>query len=238
VQYTFPAVFLAVAVSAANAFAQQETPPPRPETPYLYDCTKLPYASAGCQSYNEMLAKGDKDLFGLINGSHVFGCFRPEEDVFFIVSLVEPYPSEYTARSTVTPNNLQSTGIFSYARFKNGVQEDANTLTGLWKKLKLMNVATFSAKDEQNTTHAAASDSEISYDNSVRSPNNTRTVYALQIRRSTLRFSETYTTPDVSPDSKPSKTPTRPQTNVQVQTQTQVQTPIGSSGYCAEFNGH
>jgi hypothetical protein len=228
VKSTFPVILIAVVVSAASAFAQQETT--QPSTTYVYDCTKLPYVSVGCQSYNEMVAKGDKDLFGLINGSHVFGCFRPDEDVFFIVSLIEPYPSEYTARSAASPNNLQSTGTFSYARFKNGVQEDANTLTGLWRKVKLMNVATFSAKDDQNTTHAAANDSEISYDNSLRNLNNTRTLYALQIRRSTLRFSETYTTSDVPPDSKPSKQPIHPSPKAPAQ--------IASSGYCAEFNGH
>jgi hypothetical protein len=226
-KYTSPVVFLVVVVSAvASALPPQEAEPPRPEA--AYDCTKLPYASAGCQSYNEMLAKGDKDLLGLINGSHAFACFKPDEDVFFVVSLIEPYPSEYTARSGASPNNLQSTGSFSYARFKNGVQDGANTLTGLWRKFKLTNVTTFSAKDEQSTTHAAANDTEISFDSSLRGPSNTRTTYALKIRRSTLRFSETYTASDVSPGSKPSKTPTQPPTKTQV----------GSGGYCAEFNRH
>jgi len=227
VKYTLPVLFLVVAFSA-SALPPQEAAPPRPEA--AYDCTKLPYASAGCQSYNEMLAKGDKDLLGLINGSHVFACFKPDEDVFFVVSLIEPYPSEYTARSGASPNNLQSTGSFSYARFKNGVQDDVNTLSGLWRKFKLTNVTTFSAKDEQNTAHAAANDTEISFDNSLRGSNNTRTVYALQIRRSTLRFSETYTASDVSPDNKPSKTLAQPPTKTQTQ--------VGSGGYCAEFNGH
>jgi hypothetical protein len=177
-----------------------------------------------------MVAKGDKDLLGLINGSHVFACFKPDEDVFFIVSLVEPYPSEYTARSRASANELQSTGIFSYARFKNGVQDDANTLTGLWKEVKLTRVATFSAKDEQSATHAAANDTEISYANSVRSPDNTYTVYALQIRRSTLRFSETYTASEAPPEGKPNKPPTHPQPKPQTRT--------GSNGYCAEFNAH
>ena len=214
----------------ASAFPQQESQAPRPETAYVYDCTKLPYVSAGCPSYNEMIAKGDKDLLELINGSHVFACFRPAEDVFFIVSLIEPYPGEYTARSATSPNNLQSTGIFSYARFKDGFQQEAATLTGLWRKTKLINVATFSAKDDQNATHAAASDTEISYDNSFRSLNYARMVYALHIRRSTLRFSETYTAAEVTPDSKAAKVPTPPPTNAQA--------PPGSSGYCAEFNAH
>jgi hypothetical protein len=229
VKYTFPVVFLVVAASsAASAFPQQEAQPRRPEA--AYDCTKLPYASAGCQSYDEMLAKEDKDILGLVNGSHVFACFKPDEDVFFVVSLIEPYPSEYTARSGTSPNNLQSTGIFSYARFKNGMQEDANTLTGLWRKFKPTNATTFSAKDDQNTTHAAANDTEISFDHSFRSLNKTRTVYALQIRRSTLRFSETYTASEVPPNSKQSTKPTEPKTKAQAQT--------GSAGYCAEFNGH
>ena len=227
-KYSFPVVLLVVAVSMAKAFPQQETQPTRPEA--AFDCTKLPYASAGCQSYNEMLTKGDKDLFGLVNGSHVFACFKPDEDVFFVVSLIEPYASEYTAPSRTAADNLQSTGIVSYARFKNGVQEDANTLTGLWRKFKVTNVTTFSAKDDQNTTRAAANDTEISFDHSFRSSNNTRTVYALQIRRSTLRFSETYTASEIPPASKPGKTPTQPQTKAPNQ--------IASGGYCAEFNGH
>jgi len=223
-------LLLAAGFAPARAFPQQESQAPKPETAYVYDCAKLPYVSAGCPSYNEMIAKGDKDLFGLIDGSHVFACFRPNEDVFFIASLIEPYAGEYTARSATSPNNLQSTGIFSYARFRNGFQEDAATLTGLWRKTKLINVATFSAKDDKNTTHAAASDTEISYDNSLRGLNNTRTVYALHIRRSTLRFSETYTAAEVAPDSKGSKAPTQPPTNAQAQ--------LGSSGYYAEFNAH
>jgi len=226
--FFFVVLVLAAGFVPARACAQQEPQPPRPETAYVYDCTKLPYVSAGCPSYNEMIAKGDKDLLGLINGSHVFACFRPNEDVFFVASLIEPYPGEYTARSATAPNSLQSTGIFSYARFKDGFQEDATTLTGLWRKTALINVATFSAKDDQNTAHAAASDTEVSYDNSSRSSNNARAVYALHIRRSTLRFSETYATAEVATGSKAGKLPTQPPTNAQA--------PPGSSGYCAEFN--
>ena len=228
--FFFVGLFVTAGFAPTRAFSQQEPPPSRAETSYVYDCTKLPYVSAGCPSYNEMIAKGDKDLFGLINGSHVFTCFRPNEDVFFVASLIEPYPGEYTARSATSPNNLQSTGIFSYARFKDGFQEEFTTLTGLWRKTKLINVATFSAKDDQNGTHAAASDTEISYDNSFRGSNDARTVYALHIRRSTLRFSETYTTAAVAPAHKAGKVPTQPPTNAPAQ--------LGSSGYCAEFNAH
>jgi hypothetical protein len=228
--FFFVALLLAAGSAPGRAFAEQEPQASRSETTYVYDCTKLPYVSAGCPSYNEMIAKGDKDLFSLIDGSHVFACFRPNEDVFFIASLIEPYPGEYTARSATSPNNLQSTGIFSYARFKNGFQEDATALTGLWRKTKLINIATFSAKNDQNTTHATASDTEISYDSSFRSSNNARTVYSLHIRRSTLRFSETYTSGEVAPDGKASKASTQPPTNAPAQ--------LGSSGYCAEFNAH
>jgi len=194
---------------------------------YQYDCTKLAYASAGCDSYNQMIKSNDSDVISSLKTStDAYVCFVEDEDEFFIVSFTEPEDSEYSSSPT-TRSLLQSSGAFSYSKYKDGVQNDLGFLFGKWSKVKgLSTSATYLAKDSAGQSHAAVTENEVSYDNTFKNLNDTTTTFALQIRRSTLRFNETYTFPQPA-------TPSRKTGTTAPHSQSQDQ--ITQNGRCVEF---
>ncbi len=195
--------------------------PQEAQIAYKYDCTQLSYAAPGCKSYNELIASNDSDIISSLKVSgDAFVCFIPDDDEFFVATFTQPAETDYVP-TTARPSRLEAPGFFSYSKFKNGVQDSDNTLFGNWVKFKNLAVPqTFSAKDEADQTHANISDSEVAYDASFQNLNNTKTTYALQIRRSTLRFNETYTFPQVA-------TPTK--------TAVKSSDRIEANGHCVEF---
>jgi hypothetical protein len=186
--------------------------------PYKFDCSTLSYVSAGCASFNEMVAKMDKDILSTLNGNEAFVCFRPDEDVFFVISFQVPDDSEY---SPITLGSREAAGVIGYDRFKDGVSEDTDIVFGKWKKLRSTAATPYFASDPKSQSYAAINDTEVSYHASFQNLQNTKTAYDFQIRRSTLRFSETYTFPAERDPKKPASAPTSDRAEY--------------TGYCTEF---
>jgi len=220
--------FALIALIAASAFLQQSHAQESTRS-HNFDCTTLPPGSKsqGCQSYNEMVTKGDKDLVNLFNAStpnDVVVCFRPDEDLFFIISYNVPSDTEY--RPNAAKNELQVFSFLSYSRYKDGVLDTAGYSFGKWSKIPNFNIpATFAGQGKDNA--ASISDSEASYSSTFQNLSNTKTNYSVQVRLSTLRFSESYTFQETLPPTKPGKAPAPapPPTSNR----------IGYSGYCAHF---
>lgn len=207
----------------------KNVPLPSSTPSYAYDCSKLPYDSPGCKSYNEMIAKKDKDVLGALSGSGagtVYVCFRRDSfdenhDVFFIASASAPdnlVPTAPKSSFSSTP------GYFSYQRFKDGEEDDQEFLLGKWTKFGTMD-PTFIAQNNPPDTSATADEGQIAYTNSFKNLAGTTTAYNMQIRRSTLRFSESYTFPQMAAQNrKTAATAASPQMRSDI------------TGYCADFN--
>jgi hypothetical protein len=170
-----------------------------------------------------MISSNDTDVIGsLKSSSDAYVCFIPDEDTFFIVSFKEPGETEYVPTST--KGLVEAPQFFSLSKFKDGVEDSSMFLFGKWTKFKALSFdPTFAAKDDKDQTHAGISDTEVDYDHTYQNLSGTQTTYALQIRRSTLRFSGTYTFPESPDDSKGSKPPTKSQDRVT------------ENGHCIEF---
>jgi hypothetical protein len=109
----------AVALILATVFCCHAAAQDLPLMNYTCDCKKLAPAnqSQGCDSYNEMVIKADKDITGLFQftaTTDVLVCFRPAEDVFFIISYRAPRDTEY--HPSKTPSILEAPSFLSYNR--------------------------------------------------------------------------------------------------------------------------
>jgi hypothetical protein len=194
---------------------QQESTPS-----YRYDCAKLAYVSLGCTSFKEMVEKNDFDiLLALKNSTNTYVCFIPNEDEFLVAAFGLPADSDFNP-GTVR-GMLVAPDIFSYYRFKNGVEDSSDTVFGNWTKVKGFKPSFRSDKDIK-TSHASVDDSEVVYDRTYANLNGTETTYTVRIRRSTLRFNESYDAPETPVPTKgaPNTKPVRR---------------YSDNGYCAEF---
>jgi hypothetical protein len=189
---------------------------------HTFDCSKLTLSSTGCLSYNEMVRSYDKDLFDAFkNSNETFVCFRSGEDVFMMISYSIPDEIANSPRL-----NSESKGSVIYRRFKDGTFDELKMAFGTWLKNPAQNLLSFVSPDNVKN-HAAVDDGEVAFDYSFTNRESTTTIYNLQIRRSTLRFKESYTWDDPPASQKNSKAP------VTLPKHTESGTEI--TGHCAEF---
>ena len=175
------------------------------------------------RSFNEMVIKGDKDILSYLDtNNYVYTCFRPAEDVFIILSYHEPFDFQYKKDA----EGLSASGFIKYVRFSEGLVEDFRVSRGTWFKIAADDTdIAFSAKDATGKTNVVFIDqSQISFDYTYTNTQRNKVMYSYQIRRSTLRFLESFTWEEPAIP-KTAKTPAQPAS----------QGTSSNSGYCAEF---
>jgi len=143
--------------------------------------------SAGCASYNEMIQKKDKGLLSAVS-NHAFVCFRKGEDAFVTVSYHDPLPAFFS--KDAEKGILKQIGTIRYATYKNGVQEIELPISGFWTKAFPEDAPVFTPRESE--IQATVNDGEVSYSYPYPNLGGTTTHYMIRIRRSTLRFVETY----------------------------------------------
>lgn|GEM_PF-3055732 len=218
-------ILFLVVIPSTRAQVIKDVPPPPANAGYSYDCSKLAYVSLGCTSFKEMVDKNDPDIVSALKYStNTYICFIPNEDEFVVAAFGVPADSDFspgTGRSL-----LIAPDIFSFYRFKNGIEDSSDIVTGKWTKFKGLTMnPSFTSEQEIKVSHASVTESEVTYDHTYTNLNGTQTTYTLQIRRSTLRFNESYDAPDKPPA--PAKGASTPNTK-----------PIhrfSDNGYCAKF---
>lgn len=186
--------FAIILAFAAMTLAQDT--PALSANPLQVDCTKVESLSA-CASFNEMVYAKDKDLLSSIQGGdHTFVCFRTSEDVFIVISLSSPYDRGF-AKPAPGKTASSQFGRVRYKRYKDGISEYIRFAPGTWTRETGM-PDTFETKPKAPVS-AYMNDDELgvgfSYPNAVK----TITDYSLTLRRSTLRFVETYEAKDAKP---------------------------------------
>jgi hypothetical protein len=197
--------------------------PQQGQTAYSFDCAKLSYPSEGCKSYNEMVAKNDSDVMSSIKSASIaYVCFVPDDDEFLITTFGRPEEASYTPK-TMNLNILEASDLFSYSDFKNGVIERADATFGKWTKIKNFSMNPSFEGKSGSETNVSISDAEVYYETRFQNLNGTTTTYTLQIRRSTLRFSESFKWPQLAEDRKGTKAPTKAADQFTI------------NGYCTEF---
>lgn len=193
-------ILIIVLMAAASAIAQDVPPQLPAQKSFKTDCSKVAMATS-CKSYNEMVDAKDKDLMGYLSTENAFVCFRETEDVFSLISFVEPAQSFYK-KDKKYPFLLTASGLLFYSRYAKGQNDDFRMFPGTWSgmartetSMELADRPTFSTNDAVKPNQASVDQSEVGIIYTYQNLSRTTTTYSIQIRRSTLRFNETWTFP-------------------------------------------
>lgn len=167
------------------------------------DCPD-PDARVACRSFQELLAAKDEDLMYNLKPAmgQVFICFRPKEDVFFLLRGSDPDDErwEKKERSAIF---TQSSAV-ELSRFKNGVFDhggESAFARGEWSSTdKGRTNATFANEDFASE---GGSKGEIEIDggtvtvsHSLEKMGGNGAQYSFKLQKSTGRFTETFTAPN------------------------------------------
>ena len=194
---------LVLALLAFTAFSQESTQIDCSEFPTARGCASFnkatridcsQFSSPACPSFKEMVSKLDAEITDVIGGKTAetaFVCFRELEDVFLLISYTRPIDRLFSVSSE--PTSSTQFGFFNYRRVKNGVSEDRQSLSGRWRRTRFGSMSDVVFEGNKHTSLSAfITDTEVMFSYSFKNLNSTTTQYGLTVRRSTLRFSETY----------------------------------------------
>ena len=171
-------------------FAQTASRPAA--TDNTLDCTTVD-SSPGCNSFNEMVLKKDKELLDALNGVDItYACFEKSRDSFVMIA-VQP-AEEYRYQKTRAPSLVTQSGWMFFQRYNDGVSEGLRLIVGAWTKGPAV-PEYFSADSSNKEATASFTEDEVTVGFSYENLGKTKTDYTMSIRRSTLRFLETYRFP-------------------------------------------
>ena len=184
------------------AFAQDQTPALPPKD-FTVQCSTFPTSLQACRSYNEMVTAKDADILGTMSHASSYVCFRSNEDVFLIFSIADPYTLKFKKQ----PNGfLQASGWIVFKSYKGGQIDELQIGTGTWETPAEQSSPFFNTvpKDDPNVY---INDSQISLNHEFKNLGGGTTNYSLQIRRSTLRATESmqWEIPPKDPKSPPNR---------------------------------
>src|SRR5579883_1398679 len=170
------------------------------------DCGKL--NSPGCKSFNDMAATNNPDLEDILEAaSHSLVCFRPGEDVFFVLAYDQPKAAAFTGQQP----GYRIPAVLNFERFKSDAGDVFQSFTGSWRKEgESIEFSTEARYNEPNTT-AEIRPGKVrfiyQYPEMSRSDGSgpvsaaAKTTYALIIHLPVLRFEEDFTSVGSAPKS-------------------------------------
>ncbi|HTA22397.1 MAG TPA: hypothetical protein VK763_02605 [Terriglobales bacterium] len=205
-------------VFASFTFAQEATLPslPReqPKTQFKVDCLGVE-ATTSCHSYNELVESNDKDVIGSLGGLYdTYVCFSTDDDTFSMVS-VSPYWEPAYHKAIKSPRILEQDGQVTFSGYKNGQTDEFKVAEGKWRRAATLQNDIFRTDDGAEPA-AFVDDYTVSFQYSYQNTQGRKLTYAISIRRSTKRFTETWDAPAI---------PEKKQESIR----------IVSTGHCAEF---
>jgi hypothetical protein len=225
------AALMAVSLFFGTPFIEQPCQNPASVTvaPATVDCKQIGIVSAGCASFNEMLAAKDKDIVRrLTDPDQAFVCFRPAEDVFTIVNFTKLEPALLVKPAKGV--RLEEGAMAEFIRYSDGVEQDSGFAFGKWSNLPKLPAedSTLAADDDEKTAadgglHISVNPSELSLTYKWKNLAHTTTTYSLQVRRSTKRSLEIMQYASGTADPKAARG------NAPLDR-------VTYTGYCAEFN--
>ena len=145
-------------------------------------------ATESCNSFNEMVQSKDKDLLSVLSSKTGMVCFRPDEDMFFVISIYRPSFDDLPKNQT---SDIIKNGMVYYQSYHQGTTDTSHTAYGKWTKTPYSDEVTFSSSGATGTV-ATVDDSEIFFGFEYPNIGRGTTHYSAQVRRSTLRFLEDY----------------------------------------------
>jgi hypothetical protein len=134
-----------------------------------------------------MIMQKDDSILKRLASHVVFVCFRPQEDVFFIISYNPPFFADEKSKTIQRQN-----GWVSYEVFKEGSTESSHLVFGEWQRDPSGAIYFGKGTKVAGTDSVRVSDSEVSFSFDFENLAHRKTAYSAQIKRSNKRFLETY----------------------------------------------
>jgi hypothetical protein len=155
--------------------------------PLLADCSG-DRNTQSCRSFNEMIEGHDKTVLQSTSDDS-YACFRPGDDVFFLISF-----HQATSEKGGFP-------LVGYHLFKKGVLDDSRVAYGNWTRQSdgssdFEETQPPPSKQLAFNAHSSITESTVTFSYSFENMAGKKIEYSVKIRRSTLRFVETYQWPN------------------------------------------
>ena len=196
-------LFVKLPVAAQTATTQSR--PAAEQAARALECPD-PAAKVACHSFQELLAAKDEDLMYTLRrrlqdgNGQVFVCFRPREDVFFLLWYGEPEDQEWTKET----GTFTAPGTAELLQFKNGIFEHGGESAWASGKWRSVDRKSSDAKFEsEELASEGGSRGEIDVDggtvtvsHSLEKVAGSAAQYSFRLQKSTGRFTETFTTPN------------------------------------------
>ena len=138
-----------------------------------------------------MVQGKDKDALAFMTPEYFsYVCFAKDADEFTIFAFSTPISDLYRKDK---PSAFESQNSTAFVQgFKNGVSKEFQVLPGKWQRMGA--IAEYFSSD-MGDQKINASESEISYTETYENLKGSKTYHTVSIRRSTLRFAETFQFP-------------------------------------------
>jgi len=138
-----------------------------------------------------MVTGGDKDVMAFLTGDYIaYVCFEKDEDTFMILSISSPVELLYTKGKSRLLESQPSMAY--YQQFKNGVGHGFEVIGGKWQRSTIPSEKFISDPQDEAMS---LDDSEITYSETFENLRKSKTNHSITVRRSTLRFAETFRFP-------------------------------------------
>jgi hypothetical protein len=196
-------VKIALLLITLTVIASAQAPAPDHQKNIGIDCTRLENAK-GCDSYNEMFIAKDKDLLDSFDYDEAYVCFPEYFDEFFVVAFSQPAPRDFQPLAKGVKGPPLFPGYVIFKSYRAGVSDDLRSVTGDWQK---WNEKTIVFDGKNKNASSTVLDSEVSVDISFANVAGGTTSHDIQVRRSTLRFTDKmqWDNPPKTPKSDPDK---------------------------------
>jgi len=161
-------------------------PPVQVVNPLPADCSG-DRNTQSCRSFNQLIEGHDKTVLQSTSDDS-FACFRPGDDVFFLISF-----HQATDEKGAFP-------LVRYHLFKKGVLDDSRVAYGKWTKqsdgsFDFETTKPPPSKQLASNAHSSITNGNVDFSYTFEGVSSRKTEYSVEVRRSTLRFVETYRWP-------------------------------------------
>ena len=151
-----------------------------------------------------MFIARDRDLLESFDYDEAYVCFPEYFDEFFVIAFSEPLPRDFHPTAKDAKGTPTLPGYIVFKSYRNDVSDEVKSIIGNWQKWSGDAIAFQGVNKKASAT---VLDSEVSVDISFGNVAGGTTDHSIQVRRSTLRFTDKmqWDNPSKTPKSQPDK---------------------------------
>ena len=194
-QNSYLLLVLALSLAGAQQNNEQKRPALKPTSPSV-NCSEA-RSSKACGSFKQLVDARDKDILDSLSSKPTYVCFRPNEDAFLLIHVQPPSPYIWRTADDGVGQTQDFQSSVNLTEYRDGVFYTIKDGRASWYRSSPNSEPLFHSESTQGIFKGlkiTVYPTEISFDYPFNNQNGGTTQYSLTIRRSTGRFTETFTT--------------------------------------------